>query len=122
VSDARILIGHKGIHLRCELRGAFERSGFTCDEASHGHQALQMIEAGSYEVAVLQARLPWLNGWHVLERSRPARPDLGVVIFGGPPITVQDWRVAVLDDSRSWLEIIPTTLDMFTRRALRRAA
>jgi DNA-binding response OmpR family regulator len=122
VSDARILIGHKALGLRQSLRHAFERAGFTCDEADHGYQALQMIETGSYEVAVLQARLPFLNGWHVLERSRAARPNLGVVIFGGPAITVQDWRVAVLDDSRSWPEIIPTTLDMFTCRALRRAA
>jgi len=122
VSDARILIGHKGRHLRCELRNAFQSAGFTCDEAEYGCQALRMIEAGSHEVAVLQARLPLLNGWHVLERSRQSRPDLGVVIVGGPAVTIQDWRVAVLDDNYSWPEIIPTTLDMFMRRALRRAA
>jgi DNA-binding response OmpR family regulator len=122
VSDARILIGHKALGLRQALRHAFEGEGFSCDEADHGYLALHMIENGSYEVALLQARLPFLNGWHVLERSRPARPNLGVVIFGGPAITVQDWRVAVLDDSRSWPDIIPTTLDMFARRALRRAA
>jgi hypothetical protein len=79
-----------------------------------------MIEAGSHEVAVLGASL--LNGWHVLERGRNVRPNLGVVILGGPPISIQDWRIAVVDNTRVWPEVIPETLEMFARRALRRAA
>lgn len=122
MSDARVLIAHRSLGLRQSVRFELERLGFTCDEADIGYAALPMIERGSYEVAMIGSRFIGMSGWSVLEQAREIRPDLSVVVFGGPPIRLDDRRILLVDGSHTWWDAVNAVLELFQRRALRRAA
>jgi|CXWL01.1.fsa_nt_gi CheY-like chemotaxis protein len=123
VTDARVLVAHRTWGLRGAVRFDLERAGFTCDEAKHGEQALRMIGVGAYEVALVGAKFEFgMTGWGLVEQAREVRPNLSVVVFGGPPIRLDDWRIAVVDREQSWPDAVRAVFDMFERRAQLRAA
>jgi two-component system, OmpR family, copper resistance phosphate regulon response regulator CusR len=63
------------------LRLGLEAEGFTVDGANDGATGLHLALAEPYELVVLDLLLPRLDGFHLLEELREARPDLPVLIL-----------------------------------------
>ncbi len=65
------------------LADYFREVGHDVEEASDGIEALQMIKERSYNIALVDIRMPGMDGLALLEAVGPLRPDLPVVIITG---------------------------------------
>jgi diguanylate cyclase (GGDEF)-like protein len=69
----RVLIVDDIADNRVVLARLFQRRGFEIGEAGDGEEALRLIEKGSFDVVLLDAKMPGLDGVEVLRRVRASR-------------------------------------------------
>jgi two-component system nitrogen regulation response regulator GlnG len=67
--------------MRWVLSKALKKKGFMVDLAADGEQALGMIQTGSYDLAILDIKMPGISGLDLLDRVRDLKSDLLVVIM-----------------------------------------
>lgn len=68
----------------CRTIGNYLRdAGHRVGEARNGSDALALIEAHDYDLALIDVRMPGVNGLTLLDRSLETRPELPVVIITG---------------------------------------
>ena len=79
----RILIVEDEAATRDLLRRRLEREGHRVQEAENGKQALQQLEAGVYDLVLLDVMMPEMDGYQVLTRLKrnPALRDLPVIMI-----------------------------------------
>ncbi|BCS55464.1 sigma-54 dependent transcriptional regulator [Geobacter sp. SVR] len=77
----RILVADDEESMRWVLSKALKRKGFMVDLAVDGRQALTMIQEGNYDLAILDIKMPGINGLDLLDRIREMKTDLLVVIM-----------------------------------------
>src|SRR5512147_1421775 len=77
----RILVADDEESMRWVLSKALKKKGFTVDLAADGEQALRMIQAGSYDLAIFDIKMPGISGLDLLDRVRELAGDLLVVIM-----------------------------------------
>jgi len=80
---SRILIVDDEPGIRQSLRGVFEDEGFAADAASSGEECLQKIEAGAYDLVLLDIWLPGMDGVETLRRLREKSPATCVIMISG---------------------------------------
>lgn len=83
----RILIADDDPPLRSLLRLVGTRAGFDVDVASNGVEALEMLQANSYVVAVIDLMMPRMSGYDLIEHvaAMPSRPAVVVVTAAHDP-------------------------------------
>ena len=81
--EARILFVDDDVQVRRALARLLGLMGYQVDEASSGLQALQLLERGSYDVAVLDIRMPGMDGVDLMHRARKICPDLSIIFLTG---------------------------------------
>ena len=81
MSIERILVADDEESMRWVLSKALKRKGFSVDLAIDGRQALGMIQDNNYDLAILDIKMPGINGLDLLERIREMKSDLLVVIM-----------------------------------------
>lgn len=79
--DMRILIADDEESMRWVLSKALKSKGFSVDLAHDGRQALELIKDNSYDLAILDIKMPGINGLDLLEKVRELKKDLLVVIM-----------------------------------------
>ncbi|MSM41615.1 MAG: response regulator [Geobacter sp.] len=77
----RILVADDEESMRWVLSKALKKKGFTVDLAADGEQALRMIQASTYDLAILDIKMPGISGLDLLDRVRESKQDLLVVIM-----------------------------------------
>ncbi|RII25677.1 MAG: two-component system response regulator [Geobacter sp.] len=77
----RILVADDEESMRWVLSKALKRKGFNVDLANDGRQALAMIQENSYDLAILDIKMPGISGLDLLDRVRELKSDLLVVIM-----------------------------------------
>jgi two-component system nitrogen regulation response regulator GlnG len=77
----RILVADDEESMRWVLSKALKKKGFTVDLARDGEEALRLIQANAYDLAVLDIKMPGLSGLELLDRVREQKGDLLVVIM-----------------------------------------
>ncbi len=77
----RILIADDEADLRLGIRSQLTPRGFQIDEAADGETAWQMIQANSYDLVLLDVRMPVLDGLTVLKRIRDDRSTTTVAVI-----------------------------------------
>src|SRR6185369_8879638 len=77
----KILVADDEESMRWVLSKALKRKGFSVDLAQDGRQALAMIQENSYDLAILDIKMPGMTGLDLLDRIRETRKDLLVVIM-----------------------------------------
>ena len=79
-----------------QLKRSLEQQGHTAALAENGRQALAMLDAGDYDVVLLDILMPEMDGFEVLARlkSDPTLRDLPVIV------------ISALDDMESILRCI----------------
>jgi DNA-binding NarL/FixJ family response regulator len=70
-------IARNGVRLMLGTADDIEVSG----EAANAHDAMQMVEEGDYDVALVDITMPGKNGLELLRSLRAARPRLAVLIL-----------------------------------------
>ena len=82
---ARVLIADDHVGLRSMIAEALRAYGYEVDEAGDGQQALEAIRRGGYQVAVIDVRMPVLDGLAVAARARDeglACPVIVISVMG----------------------------------------
>lgn len=79
----RILIADDEDVIRRVLSMHMTRLGHHVDEVSDGEEAFNAISSGSYDLAIVDYRMPKLDGLEVLRKAREAHLDVAIVILTG---------------------------------------
>ena len=69
--------------IRKALVRAFMTSGFECDEAENGKQALEKINQNNYRAILLDVIMPEKNGYEVLLEMKKKTPVFIISAFTG---------------------------------------
>src|SRR5512135_1012006 len=77
----RIIVADDEESMRWVLSKALKKKGFSVDLARDGKEALSMISANPYDLAVLDIKMPGLSGLELLDKVREMKSDLLVVIM-----------------------------------------
>ena len=82
-SQGRILIVDDYVINRMQLKRSCEQQGHTVALAENGRQALEMLDAGDFDLVLLDILMPEMDGFEVLARlkSDPAQRDLPVIVI-----------------------------------------
>ena len=78
---ARLLVVDDEANLRIGLRELLSLKGYHVEEAGSGHEALALLEGASYDLMVLDMRMPGMDGVEVMRRTRKTHPDLPVIVL-----------------------------------------
>ena len=82
-TNARILVvDDEDIVLRSATR-ILEGGNRLIETARDGAEALAKIDAGNYDVVILDIMMPKIDGVEVLRRLKEAHPDVEVIVFTG---------------------------------------
>ncbi|HXC92770.1 MAG TPA: sigma-54 dependent transcriptional regulator [Geobacteraceae bacterium] len=81
MSINRILVADDEESMRWVLSKALRKKGFTVDLARDGDEALRLIRSESYDLAILDIKMPGVSGLDLLDKVRELKSDLLVVIM-----------------------------------------
>jgi two-component system, NtrC family, nitrogen regulation response regulator GlnG len=76
-----ILVADDEESIRWVLSKALTKQGFKVDLASDGKEALELFQNKSYDMAVLDIKMPGITGLELLKRFQEEKPDLLTVIM-----------------------------------------
>lgn len=79
----QILIVEDGDDMRELVELALSDRGFSTHAVSDGNQALESIDAHSFDAAVVDMWMPELTGLELMERLRERRASLPVIFVSG---------------------------------------
>lgn len=91
----RILLIEDDQLLADGLSRALRQSGYVLDHAPDGKSAVQLIDASSYDLTILDLGLPDLDGSTLLTRLRQRRQHMPVLVVSARPAIEE--RVRLLD-------------------------
>ncbi len=77
----KIIVADDEESMRWVLSKALKRKGFSVDLAKDGEEALSLIQANSYDLAILDIKMPGLSGLELLGKVKELKNDLLVVIM-----------------------------------------
>ncbi len=78
-----ILILDDDVRIRFNMRLFLEDEGFLCLEAENAEKALEIIEHETVHIAIVDLRLPGMNGEMFIETSYRIHPHLKFIIHTG---------------------------------------
>ena len=124
-SQTRILVVDDEEYVRDLLRDILEKEGCEAVVAEGGHQALSLIENGSFDAVFTDVGMPDMNGWELSRAVRERNSNIPVAVITGWGEAVGsherqaarvDWVVAKPFDTP---QIVEMAHEVFRRRALR---
>jgi DNA-binding NtrC family response regulator len=83
--NARILVVDDEESIRKVLATILEEEGFTVDTASSGKEAIEKSNDGYYNLALIDIRLPDMDGTELLTAMRKTTPEMAKIIITGYP-------------------------------------
>ena len=81
MSIQRILVANDEESIRWVLSRALKKKGFKVDLAEDGKQALSMFRSNRYDLAVLDIKMPGLQGLELLKQVQEEFPETLVIIM-----------------------------------------
>ncbi|NVN99406.1 MAG: sigma-54-dependent Fis family transcriptional regulator [Geobacteraceae bacterium] len=81
MSIKRILVADDEESMRWVLSKALRKKGFTVDLARDGEEAMRLIRSESYDLAILDIKMPGISGLDLMDKVRELKNDLLVVIM-----------------------------------------
>jgi DNA-binding NtrC family response regulator len=82
---ARILIVDDDESIRKTISTILEEKGYSVDSAENGKEAIEKTDAGFYNLALIDIRLPDMEGTELLDRMRETTPRMVKIIVTGFP-------------------------------------
>jgi DNA-binding response OmpR family regulator len=100
MSSPAILIVDDEKNIRLTLASALEALKVPVDTASTGEEALQKLTEKSFNLMLLDLKLPGMDGLEVLRRVADKYPDLMVIMitaYGSIEVAVEAMRIGAVD-------------------------
>jgi len=79
----RILIVDDELVVRDSLGKWFTSEGYAARQASGAREALEVIQRGDFDIALIDIKMPSMDGMELQARLKEADPDLTVIIMTG---------------------------------------
>ncbi len=95
----RVLVVDDEPTIRKPLVRALELTGYQAVGAASGKEALALLEQVSYDVMLLDMKMPEMDGMQVMDRARQLQPDLLIFILTGHA-TLESAIAAVIAEGR----------------------
>jgi two-component system response regulator AtoC len=102
IKNAKILVVDDDETIRKTLKTILEDEGYIVDLASTGKEAIAKTEKSSYNIALLDIRLPDMEGVDLLKRMKSNVPRTRKIMVTGYP-SVQNAIAAVNDKADAYL-------------------
>lgn len=80
---ARILVADDEAPIRQTMSDLLKRRGYEVVTAENGEQAVAQIFGQSFDLLVLDLKMPGLSGIDVAKRARERQPDVAIIILTG---------------------------------------
>ncbi len=101
-----------------------ERQGFRVDLAQDGQEGLTMVQAGVYEVLIVDQNMPIYNGLEVirlLAAQGPLPPIIMITVGGDERVAVEAVKLGasdyiIKDVAGRYLELLPTVIEQILQR------
>jgi two-component system NtrC family response regulator len=100
MEKAKILIAEDEKTQRDLLEGFLKKEGFPVEAAANGREALQRLEGDFFDMALIDYKMPELDGLQTLREIRKLYPDLPVVMmtaYGTVETAVASMKEGALD-------------------------
>lgn len=94
-----ILIADDDVALCDNLVDVLGEAGYQAVAAYNGKEAVEMAEASTFDVCLLDMKLPFLNGLEVYRRIKPLQPNIVAIIITGYGQEMADLIQQTLDES-----------------------
>ncbi len=98
--DAPILIADDEYHICQGLRESLEREGHRVEVAHDGREATNLLDRRTYSAAILDLRMPGVDGLSLLKRVVERSPETGVIMitaYGEISTAVDAMRLGAFD-------------------------
>lgn len=82
-TEHRILIVDDEEVVRDSLHKWFKGAGYSVESAAGSRQALEAILEKDFDIALIDIKMPGMDGMELQDRLREADPDLAVIIMTG---------------------------------------
>ncbi|MDY6875198.1 MAG: response regulator transcription factor [Chloroflexota bacterium] len=99
---ARLLVVDDDPNTRAGLRDLLGLLGYHVEQAGSGYEALKLLESETYDLVILDMRMPGMDGIEVMRRARQMRPDLLIVVLTAHA-TLESAIAAVKSDAVDYL-------------------
>lgn len=100
MEKAKILIAEDEKIQRDLLEGFLEKEGFSVEAVANGRGALERLEVNSFDLALIDYKMPELDGLQTLREIRKLYPDFPVIMmtaFGTVETAVASMKEGALD-------------------------
>lgn len=77
----KVLVVDDELILRTALKSALSSQGYEVKVCESGKKALQMLQSEFFDIALVDVRLPDINGLDLLQEIRKISPETGVIII-----------------------------------------
>ncbi len=84
-NHAKILVVDDDVNIRKSLKAILSAEGYHVDLAADGKEAISKTESATYNVALIDIRLPDMDGVELLTRMRDTVPKMRKIIITGYP-------------------------------------
>ena len=84
-SDARILVVDDDENITTPIEAILKGEGYTVDVARSGSEAIEKSKNAAYNVALIDIRLPDMDGTKLLTRMKDETPKVRKIILTGYP-------------------------------------
>lgn len=78
-----ILLVDDEANLRTVFSDVLKRAGYRVKTVEDGHKAIKEVEQNTYNLALVDLRMPKMDGIEVLENIKKRKPELPVIIYTG---------------------------------------
>ncbi len=101
-------------------KSLFESAGYIVVTAASARQGLRLATMSSFDVVLLDYRMPEMNGHEVALVIRRLRPETLVVMFSGSDIPVETYNLvdAVIPKTEAVSDLLPTVTRLCNRGRL----
>jgi len=94
-SAARILVADGEAPIRMTLERLLQHRGYTVTVADRGEEALPLLEQHTFDLLLLDLKLPGISGLEVAQHARTLQPTVAILLLTGH---------AALDDTSNMLQ------------------
>jgi DNA-binding NtrC family response regulator len=112
--NARILIIDDDKDIRQILAVTLEEEGYCVDTVGSGKEAVEKSYANLYNVAIIDCRLPDIEGTKLLGKLKETKPKMGKIMLTGYPS--MDNAIAALNDGADAFFLKPVNPELLIEK------
>ncbi|MFO7171037.1 MAG: response regulator transcription factor, partial [Chloroflexota bacterium] len=81
--DATILLVDDEANIRLTLGVLLERAGYSVTAAENGETAVELLERQTFDLMVVDLKMPGMDGMQVVAAARQRQPDMAIIVLTG---------------------------------------